>query len=309
MQSIAATGAEVCVEFIDGRRSAWAYGRAITRIRRLARSGQFDLVHGHYGLSGFIAGFQSLPLVVSFCGDDLLGTPNGRGGITTKSRIAKRLSYVAARRADAIICKSEAMRRRLPRPADVARALVIPNGVDTTRFSPGNRLEAREQLGLSAAEHLVLFPHTCSERRKRLDVAEAAIARMRQRGTLARLLIVEGVPPQRMPQYYQAADCLLLTSDWEGSPNVVKEGLCCDLPVVSVDVGDVRQWLDQVPGNRVVAREPDAIATALSDLIVTGSRVDGTPIRAALSLPRIAARVMDAYAEALVRRRGTHASR
>jgi glycosyltransferase involved in cell wall biosynthesis len=111
-----------------------------------------------------------------------------------------------------------------------------------------------------------------------------------------------------MPHYYRAADCLLLTSDWEGSPNVVKEALCCDLPVVSVDVGDVRQWLDQVSGSRVVAREPDSIAAALSDLIVDGSRVDGTPVRAALGLPRIAERVMDAYQEALARRRGTQAS-
>jgi glycosyltransferase involved in cell wall biosynthesis len=308
MQSIAETGAKVRVEFIDGRRSTWAYGKAIFRIRRLARSGQFDLVHGHYGLSGFVAAFQPLPLVVSFCGDDLLGTPNGRGGITLKSRIARRLSYFAARRADAIICKSEAMRRRLPRPADVARARVIPNGVDTTRFSPGDRLEAREQLGLDAAEHLVLFPHTSAERRKRLDVAQAAVERLQQRGTRARLLIVEGEPPERMPHYYRAADCLLLTSDWEGSPNVVKEALCCDLPVVSVDVGDVRQWLDQVSGSRVVAREPDSIAAALSDLIVDGSRVDGTPVRAALGLPRIAERVMDAYQEALARRRGTQAS-
>lgn len=307
MQSIAGTGAHVHVEFIDGRRSAWAYARAITLVGRLARSGQFDLVHCHYGLSGFVAAFQPLPLVVSFCGDDLLGTPNGRGGITIKSRIAMRLSHVAARRADAIICKSDAMRRRLPRPADVARAVVIPNGVDTTRFSPGNRLKAREQLGLHAAEHLVLFPNTSTERRKRLDVACAAVARLEQSGTLARLLIVEGVPPARMPLYYQAADCLLLTSDWEGSPNVVKEALCCDLPVVSVDVGDVRQWLDQVSGNRLVDRDPGAIAVALRDLIRSGSRVDGAPIRAALGLSRIAGRVIDAYVEALARRRGVQA--
>jgi glycosyltransferase involved in cell wall biosynthesis len=307
MQSIADTGVQVRIELIDGRRRAWAYGIAIPRIRRLARSRQFDLVHCHYGLSGFAAAFQPLPLVVSFCGDDLYGTPNGRGGITSKSRVAKRLSHFAACRADAIICKSEDMRHRLPRAADIARALVIPNGVDTTRFSPGDRLEARKQLGVGPAEQLILFPHTPTERRKRLDVAEAAVARLRQRGASPRLLIVQGVPPERMPLYYRAADCLLLTSDWEGSPNVVKEALCCDLPVVSVDVGDVRQWLDEVPGNRVVARDPGAIAAALRDLIHIGSRVDGTPVRAVVGLPRIARRVLDAYRVALARRGGADA--
>lgn len=302
MRSIADVGVEVHVEAIDGRRSALAYAGAIGRVRRLAATDRFDLVHAHYGLSGFAASFQPLPLVVSFCGDDLLGTPNGRGGITVKSRIGLRLSHIAARRANAIICKSEEMRSRLPRRADAARARVIPNGVDTARFSPGNRQEAREQLGLRDAEPVVLFPHTSSERRKRLDLAQESIARLQRSGTRARLLIVEGVPPERMPYYYRAADCLVLTSDWEGSPNVVKEALCCDLPVVGVDVGDVRQWLQLVPGNRVVARDPDAIAAALKDLILNGSRVDGTPVRTVLGLPRIAKRVIDVYGEALARR-------
>jgi glycosyltransferase involved in cell wall biosynthesis len=302
MQSIADAGVEVHVEFINGRRSALAYATAISRVRRLARTNRFDLVHAHFGLSGFASSFQPLPLVVSFCGDDLLGTPNGRGGITVKSWIGLRLSHFAARRADAIICKSEEMRSRFPRPLDVARALVIPNGVDTTRFSPGDRHEARKQLGLDFAECVVLFPHTPTERRKRLDLARDAVARLQQAGTPARLLIVEGVPPDRMPYYYRAADCMVVTSDWEGSPNVVKEALCCDLPVVAGDVGDVRQWLEKVPGNRVVARDPDAIAEALRDLIRSGSRVDGTPVRFALGLPRIARRVIGVYELTLARR-------
>jgi glycosyltransferase involved in cell wall biosynthesis len=304
MRSIADAGVEVQVEFIDGRRSAWAYGVAISRLRRLADTGHFDVLHAHYGLSGFVSSFQPLPLVVSFCGDDLLGTPNGRGGLTVKSQIARRLSFVAARRADAIICKSQEMRWLLPRPVDVARALVIPNGVDTTKFVPGSQHEAREQLGIPVGERLVLFPHTSTERRKRLDLAKEAIARLQQGGTAARLMLVEGVAHERMPSYYRASDCLLLTSDWEGSPNVVKEALACDLPVVAVDVGDVREWLDQVPGNRLVARDADLIAAALREIILTRTRVDGTPIRAALGLPRIAERVIDAYVAARARRSG-----
>jgi teichuronic acid biosynthesis glycosyltransferase TuaC len=300
MRSIAATGAEVVIEFINGRRSTLAYGAAMRRVRRLAAGGRFDLVHAHYGLSGFVSIFQPLPLVVSFCGDDLLGTPNGRGGLTAKSRVARRLSYAAAQRAEGIICKSAEMRERLPHERDRARAVVIPNGVDTVLFGPGDRAEARRRLGWPSGEPVVLFPSTPTERRKRLDLAEAAVRPVRVLGVPARLHIVQRVEPADMPDYYRAADCLILTSDWEGSPNVVKEALCCDLPVVSVDVGDVRQWLDQVDGNRVVDRNPSAIAAALQQVLETRQRVSGVPIREALALPTVARRILKVYEQAVI---------
>jgi len=102
-----------------------------------------------------------------------------------------------------------------------------------------------------------------------------------------------------MPDYYRAADCLLLTSDQEGSPNVVKEALCCDLAVVSVDVGDVHQWVTLAPGSRVVERDPDAIADALSEVLGNGHGIDGSKVRGELSAERIAHRLIDIYREAM----------
>ncbi len=301
MRSVAESGVAVQVEFIDGRRSRWAYAEAIPLVRRLCASGKFDLVHAHYGLAGFVAAFQPLPLVVSFCGDDLLGTPNGRGRLTAVSRFVMRLSYAAARRADVVICKSEEMRGSLPRERDRARALVIPNGVDTQRFCPGDQRQARIRLGLDPAARVILFPNTPTERRKRLDLAEGAVARLGERMP-ARLLVVQRVPPEQMPDYYRAADCLLLTSDWEGSPNVVKEALCCDLPVVSVDAGDARRWLQLAPGCQLVGRNPDAIARGLDEVLSGVRRVDGHRVRDELALPNIARRVVEAYLQVVSRR-------
>jgi glycosyltransferase involved in cell wall biosynthesis len=304
MTSIAGAGAAVDVCFINGRRSAWAYLAAPLGVRRRARRGRFDVVHAHYGLSGFVAGFQPLPLVVSFCGDDLLGTPDGRGGHTPKSRVIRRLSLVAARRADGIICKSDELRDQLPRGALRDRARVIPNGVDTSRFAPGDRLAARRRLGVSPDAKLVLFPHTRREaRRKRFDLAEAALAALGCQGLAAELWVVNGVAPRDMPDYYRAADCVLLTSDHEGSPNVIKEALCCDLPVVTVDAGDVRRWLALAPGCAVVARDPAAIAAGLRTVFATAPGVDGSRVRAALGLAATAERVIGVYDEAIRRHR------
>ncbi len=303
MESIARMGARVTVKFVDGQSTTRNYVSGIGEVRRMATSANFDLVHAHYGLAGFVAIFQPLPLVVSFCGDDLLGTSDGAGGVTVKSRIARRASHLAARRADAIICKSDGLRAALPRASDRTRAHIIGNGVDTGMFSPGSRDTARRRLGLAAEERLVLFVFSGSQRVKRLDVAEAAVARLIADGVSARLWVVRDVPHASMPDYYRAADCLLVTSDSEGSPNAVKEALCCDLPLVAVDVGDIARWAALTTESHVVPRDPAAIAHALHDVLARRLRADGRRVRVELSLDLVATRILQVYREAVEARR------
>jgi len=293
--------ADVTIQFLDCTRARWKYAAGIWRVRQAVRHGDYDVVHAHYGLTGFVASFQPLPLVVSFCGDDLLGTPDGRGGLTAKSRLARRLSHYAAGRADGIVCKSQGLRDALPVESDRQRALVIPNGVDTRVFNPGDPAAARRRLGLEPDEKVVLFAFSRGQRVKRLDIAQAAIERLAGRGVRARLSVIREIAPQAMPDHYRAADCLLLTSDSEGSPNVVKEALCCDLPVVSVDVGDVRRWLALASRSRLSSRHPDELASALAD-VLAGGRDDGSRVRAEVGLAGIAQRILEVYRVAIARR-------
>ncbi len=300
--SLQALGVSVEVVFINGKRSGWEYADAPLSVRKRLRQKSFDVVHAHYGLTAFVTSVVPTPLVVSFCGDDLLGTPDGHGGITVKSRMVRWLSLIAARRADAIICKSEELRQVLPRVQDRVRAQVIPNGVDVRLFRPGDRTQARRRLRLASGERVVLFPSTPTERRKRLDLAEAAVRELEKRGVRVRLLVLHGVLPSDMPDHYWAADCLLLTSDWEGSPNVVKEALCCDLPVVSVDAGDVRRWIALTPGCHIVERSPTALARALEEVLGGPGRVDGQHVREIIGADRVARSILAVYCEALKRR-------
>jgi len=304
MEALARAGVTVEVDFVNGRRSNGEYAAGLVRVRRAARSGKFDLVHAHYGLCGFICSFQPLPLVISYWGDDLLGTPNGRGGITLKSRLTLLMSLASARRADGINCESEEMRARLPRNVDRAMTHVIPNGVNTNLFSPGSREAARQRLGLDGSERLILFPNTPTERRKRLDLAQSAVQLLAREGIQARLWVVQRVPPKDMPDYFRAADCLLLTSDWEGSPNVVKEAMCCDLPIVSVDAGDVRWLLGFAPGSLLVDRDPPAIARGLLEVLTGSGHVSGERVREELAIERIAEKIIDVYSNAIARRAG-----
>ena len=295
VRALAAAGVNLDVLFVNGRASSTAYLSGIRGIRQHLSRGQFDLVHAHYGLTGLVAAFHALPLVITFWGDDLLGTPSKRGGITLKSRATRWASQFAAWRAAALICVSQELRGMLRRPSDRARAQVIPGGIDVKRFCPGDRRTARQRLGLPMDAKIVLFPNTPTEIRKRLDLARAAVDILRERDAQVQLMIVTGVENEKMPDYYRAADCLLLTSDWEGSPTVVKEALCCDVPVVSVDAGDSWHWLALAPGCKQVAREVEAISVGLWEVLSGVGRVDGSAVREQLDGARIANEVIGVY--------------
>ena len=155
------------------------------------------------------------------------------------------------------------------------RNRVIPNGVDQTLFAPRDRAEARSSLGWSDEEPVVLFAADPSVVRKRFALAQAACSRAARSVPNLRLEIANKVNPEAMPDLMNAADCLLLTSIIEGSPNVVKEALMCNLPVVSTDVGDVKEQLSTIRPSFVCEARDDALADALVACVDPPSRSTG----------------------------------
>jgi glycosyltransferase involved in cell wall biosynthesis len=167
--------------------------------------------------------------------------------------------------------------------------------VDTTLFYPRDLHEARHELGWAASEHVVLFnagDPVC----KRLDLARGAIQFAESLCGTIRFIVLDGnVSPGLIPSMMNAADCLLLTSDWEGSPNVVKEALACNLPVVSVDVGDVRELLERVQPSVIVSRDAYEIGKAISDILRKGQRSNGRELGNALSSEAVSQQIVSLY--------------
>lgn len=299
IDSVARAGHGVEVLFIPGFRSKFAYLRAFVEIQRSLARTHFDVVHAHYGLSAIPAlPCGRVPLIVSFCGDDLLGTPSGRGSLTPFSRLVVSSSRLAGRIAARVIVKSQGMKAALP-PETARRATVIPNGVDFSTFRPMHRADCRQQLGLEPDRRYILFPSTPYERRKRIDLAEAATAIVRQRIPDAELLVVYHEPQERIPVYMNACDVLLMTSDWEGSSNVVKEAMACNLPVVSVDAGDAWEIIGGTAGCFRVARRPDLIAEGLELVLADVMRTNGREAIAHLELGQVANSIVGVYELAL----------
>jgi glycosyltransferase involved in cell wall biosynthesis len=237
------------------------------------------------------------PVLVSFCGSDLLG--QNCSGLFRKitARAGVIASHFAARRATAIVVKSRNLRDALPRPIREGRHIeIIPNGIDLEKFAPRDPVACRARLGWPEASLNVVFPANNGDATKRPWLAHAAVDQVRRLGIPAVLHELSGVPHALVPEWLNAADVVLLTSDHEGSPNVIKEALACNTAIVSVDVGDVATRVEGVAGCYIVEAEPAALALALARVRQDRGKVEGRAAVAPLAREAVAGRLRDLYA-------------
>lgn len=295
-----AAGVEVDVFHFHGAKNPFNYLKAWLKAQQRMRDRDYDLVHAQFGQSGLLAIPKRLPLVVTFRGSDLLGTIGDRKGTRHRaSALHRRLSRLVARCADAVIVVAEHMKRELP---DDVVSHVIPSGLDLQTTKPMARRAARTLLGLPQDERLVLFVGNPMALRKRHSLAQQAVKLVNER-LPTRLVLAWGVEHAQVPIFMSACDALIFTSMQEGSPNVVKEALACNLPVVSTAVGDVPDRLKTISGCEVCFEDsPQAIASALEKVLRLGQRIEGRQAVADLDESVTTAKVLKIYEEVLSKR-------
>jgi glycosyltransferase involved in cell wall biosynthesis len=290
-------GVDARTFYLAERMSPLGVLRELLRLRRRIRDDVPDVVHAQYGtVTAFVCALAaSGPLLVTYRGSDLNPV---RGYPRARIAVGHLLSQLAALRASRILCVSEELRSRLWWRRDVAVAL--PTGVDLRIFAPAGMAVSRRELGWDPERRMVLFNAGRDPELKRIDLARAAVDAARSRFHDIDLVVLDGsVDPSRIPTLMNAADCLLLTSDREGSPAVVQEAIACGLPVVSVDVGDVRERVRGVHPSAIVERDPRALAAALAEVLATRSRSNGPTVATAFAQDRITERVLEVYEAAL----------
>jgi len=264
----------------DRSRQPLDYARFYLAALRASR-GEYDVVHANYGLSAPPAVVQWFhPTVVSLWGSDLLGTYGAVGRL-------------AARFADEVIVMSEEMAAELDRDVHV-----IAHGIDLDRFRPESQADCRADLGWDPEAAQVLFPYPSDRPVKNYPRAERIVAAAaRDLDGEVELQTVSGVAHEEMYTYMNAADVLLLTSDREGSPNSVKEAMACNLPVVSVDVGDVAERLAGVEPSTVHS-DDRVLAESLADIVRRGERSNGRELISEISLSQQVDRLVGVYQSA-----------
>ncbi|HEX9378950.1 MAG TPA: glycosyltransferase [Gaiellaceae bacterium] len=281
MESLIRLGLRCDVVFIRGYRSPLAYLLAAVELgwwSVVKKRGRYRLVHAHSGEAALAATFyRRAPLLVSYLGDDILGTPGADGRVPLLSRLRRSLFRQHSRLARHTITKSREMHCALP--SAVRRSnTVLPNGVDTRLFRPIDRDAARHKLGWAADNRVALFVGDPKVQRKRYWLAERAVEDARSRLPDLRLKVAAGITPNQIPVLMNASDCLLLTSSIEGSPNVVKEALMCNLPVVATAAGDVAELLQDVQPSYVCEPSITAVSTALVDCLLEPRRSNGRAV-------------------------------
>jgi glycosyltransferase involved in cell wall biosynthesis len=285
VEDLRALGVDVDVLSFAGRAGRKEYPKAALRLRRTLVTRDFDLVHAHYGLTGAVALAQrSVPVVTTFWGSD------------TFIGWQRAVSFIVARLTTPLFV-SEAMRARLR----CHSARVVPSAVDTVRFRPRPRTEARRLLRWDESGVYVLFPGSRRSAIKNAPLFDAAMDSL-SRELDVRPVALDGYSRDEVALVMNAVDVTLMTSLSEGSPVAVRESLSCETPVVSVPVGDVRELLQGLPGCFVCERDPHVLATAVLHALEVGSSHVLRERAEQFSRERVTRKVLEVYEHACQRR-------
>ena len=224
------------------------YLKNLPSLKRKIKEFQPDIVHAHYGLSGLFANLQRrVPAVTTYHGSDINDSK-----VLRFSKMAMRLS------AWNIFVSRKTL--EIARPLN--KYTLLPCGVDLSDLQLTSETEARRIMGLDANKRYVLFAGAFDNVVKNALLAKEAIALLQDDNV--ELIELKGYSRDEVTLLMCAADVFFMTSYTEGSPQVIKEAMACGCPIVSVDVGDVKERLDDVAGCYVAkTREPKELADLL----------------------------------------------
>ena len=281
--ALAAAGVEIEYFLIRGK-GIRGYMRNIRPLRQYIKKHHFDAIHAHYSLTAFVvsmAGVRSL--IVSLMGSDVKASKYYKLIIR---------SFAKVFHWNNIIVKSEDMYRDL----GMKRAQIIPNGVNLERFHSIDQCECQKRLGWESNKKHILFPANAARPEKDFELALAAVGNLKN----VEIHSYNNTPNEETPYWYNAADVVLMTSKWEGSPNAIKEAMACSRPIVTTNVGDVLERLKGLDGCYVAqTREPQEIAQLLKKALAFEGKTAGREriIESGLDNKQVVQRLIEIYKE------------
>ena len=270
------------------------YLKNVLPLKAHIKKNEFDIVHAHYSLSALTATLAcAKPLVVSLMGSDI------RLGLIIRYavNISSRFFW------SALIVKSQDMQNNI----GIKNSQIIPNGVDAALFKPIEKSIAHERLGWDANKKHILFAANPARQVKNFPLLEKAYEII-DLPDHTQLHVLENIPHEEIPIHMNASDVVVLTSLWEGSPNVVKEAMACNCPVVATDVGNIAWLFGNEPGHYLTGFAPEDVADKLKlalDFAENKGRTRGREriLELALDSESIAKRVIDVFNEVLEKTR------
>ena len=287
-EALQAAGCEIEWFGVQGK-GIKGYLKELPRLRKMIREVKPDVIHAHYGLSCLLANLATrrVPVVSTYHGSDI-----NEPKVLPFSKMAMWLSawniFVSKRNVD--IAKPK------------KRWSLVPCGVNLPLAWDELKKQKVEQLTLNQwvegvlepnKKH-VLFAGAFDNAVKDPELAKASVALLGD----VQLIELKGYTRDQVNALMYTCDCLLMTSKTEGSPQVVKEAMACECPIVSVDVGDVAERTEGVDGCYIVkSREPRDIAATIEKALAFNGRTNGREkiLEAGLTNEQVAKRIIAIY--------------
>lgn len=247
-KSLKAKGIEIEYYLIN-KRGVWGYLNAIKPLIKKIKTSEYKAIHAHYSLSGYVAGLARFvvrnkpTLIVSLMGSDTQGNYLKLKLIQIFSRFF--WSHT--------IIKSKSMAKSVR----FNNLVVLPNGINLEEIkAPGNSIKRNNK---------VLFPADPKRVSKNFPLAKSAFETL---GDISlELKLLYNRPHDEIIDNLQTCGCVLMTSRWEGSPNIIKEAMACNTPIVATRVGDIEKLIKDLDGCYLVENTPKSISTAIQQAI------------------------------------------
>ena len=252
-------GAESDIFLVKGK-GFFGYLNQFKSLKERIKEFNPDIVHAHFGLCGLLANLQrKVPVITTYHGSDI---NDKRTFLFSKAAMQLSAWNIFVSRKTLEIAKPKQNHSLLPCGIDFSELQLIP------------RSEARQRMKLDLDKKYVLFAGAFDNQVKNAPLAKEAVAFLQNEKL--ELLELKGYSREEVTLLMCAADAFLMTSFTEGSPQVIKEAMTCGCPIVSVDVGDVKERVDGVAGCYVAnTREPKELAELIRKALAFEGKTKG----------------------------------
>jgi glycosyltransferase involved in cell wall biosynthesis len=262
----------------------WGYLKNIPKLRKVIALEDPDILHAHYALSGIIAAlaFSEKPVVVSLMGSD----------INYASRfflfVIRIFIYYFWK---ATIVKTTVMKHRL----GIEKVYIVPNGVNLKIFHQIHKSIAVKKLFWNLKSRNILFGSDPVRIEKNYDLFRKSVEKLKPVYQGIEIHYLKGIQRENVYLHYCASDVLVLTSEYEGSPNVIKEAMACNCPIVSTDAGDVKEIISATEGCFITSSDPGDVSQKIKLALEFGRRTTGRDKIKHLSSELVAKKLINIY--------------
>lgn len=242
---------DIHIEYFLIKGKGWTgYLKSLSKLKKKIKNKKFNLIHAHYGLSGLLATLQrKIPVIITFHGSDININKNYKW-----SFIASRLSS-----------KNIFVHKDQPKKLKVMlnEKDIIPCGINLKIFQPKDKVALRKKLNWDQKKVYILFSSSFDKPVKNVNLAYKSTQNIKN----SELIELKNYTKIELSNLMNAADLLLVTSFSETGPLIVKEAIACNCPVVSTDVGDVKEIIVKRKNSFVTSYNPKEIEAVIKKVI------------------------------------------